>query len=221
MFRTPKWTWLSFSPHSAARAACGFRLHAQAATGLLVGLFCLSTGCQSLVEKTPGASGDLTLPAMQDILPSDDILFPKTAAQTSPFRHVDGAMLTPSMATSESMSMESYAKIQQAEAQNSIVLQIHGDEVPFRLLPLPDDGRSVFVSELLRETGVQNRLGMLDVALFRKAPGAIEGVRMAVDFSNGKVVPTTDYGLRPGDRIEVRKKQKSAFRAVRQLILKR
>ena len=221
MFRKPKWTWLSFTPLKAVRAAHGSRLAAQASTGLVLGLCCLATGCQSLIEKTPGVSGDLRFPAMQDLLPDDDILFPKTASQTSPFRHVDGAMLTPSMATSESMSMESYAKIQQAEAQNSIVLQIHGDDVPFRVLPLPDDGRSVFVSELLRETGIEKRLGMMNVALFRKAPGAIEGARMAVEFADGKVVPTTDYSLRPGDRIEVRKTQKSPFRAVRALILKR
>ena len=116
-------------------------------------------------------------------------------------------------ATSAAPSVDVYQKVRQAKAQNSIVLEIVGDGEPVRVLPLPPNGRSVFVSTLLTQTGVLAKLGKIEATLYRSSATSLGGVRMAVsmDQSGEAVRPESDYALRAGDRLQVRKFQGSAF----------
>jgi hypothetical protein len=100
-----------------------------------------------------------------------------------------------------------YYKVREARSQNSIVLQVVGDDPPIRILPLPPGQKSVFVSTLLKQTGVQKKLGAIDAVLFRHAKGTIGGIRMVVRMSPDKstVRPETDYALKAGDRLRVEK----------------
>ncbi len=110
----------------------------------------------------------------------------------------------------ETMDMDVYQKVRQAQAENSIVLQVASDDdEPVRVLPLPPEssGRAVFVSDLLKQTGVMQKLGSVEATLYRSSPQVIGGVRMKVRMSEGRtvVLPESDYSLRPGDRLYVAK----------------
>jgi hypothetical protein len=87
-----------------------------------------------------------------------------------------------------------------------VLLQVVGDSTPLRVLPLPPDNRTVFVSELLEQTGIREKFGTIEATVYRadrKIPG---GVPMEVRFNNdGTVQPQYDYHLQPGDRIRVAK----------------
>lgn len=115
--------------------------------------------------------------------------------------------LEPGYEADPSLSQQIYNKVRQAKAQNSIVLQVIGDDEPLRILPLPPEQKSVFVSDLLKQTGVQKKLGVMDAVLYRPAPGTISGLRMVVQMSKSKrsVAPESDYALKPGDRLRVEK----------------
>lgn len=115
--------------------------------------------------------------------------------------------LQPGFESDVALSQEIYNKVREARAQNSIVLQIVGDESPVRVLPLPPEQKSVFVSDLLNQTGVQNKLGAIDVVLYRHATGTIGGIRMEVKMANDKrsVRAESDYALHAGDRLRVEK----------------
>ena len=112
----------------------------------------------------------------------------------------DGAPLRPSD------SVLLYQKVREAKSQNCIVVQIPGAEPPIRTLPLPPGGRSVFVSDLLKQTGIIDEFSRLEVTLYRDSAQAIGGVRMAVKMSPDfdEVRPESDYALQAGDRLEVR-----------------
>ena len=98
-----------------------------------------------------------------------------------------------------------YHMVRQARSQNAIVLEVVGDSTPARILPLPPGEKSAFVSELLTQTGVQEKLGPLDATLFRDSPHVLGGLKMEVKMSSDKrsVRPESDYALRPGDRLQV------------------
>lgn len=98
-------------------------------------------------------------------------------------------------------------RVREAQSRNAVVLQVVGDSSPVRVLPLPSDGRSVTVSNLLTQSGVSNKWGALDVTLFRPASGMIGGLPLEIKFDDhGHAVrPESDYALRPGDRVRVRK----------------
>ncbi len=117
------------------------------------------------------------------------------SGEGQPLQPSDGAMM--------------YKKVREAKAQNCIVLQIAGAEPPIRTLPLPPDGQSVFVSDLLKQTGVIDKLGSIDATLYRDAPGMPAGIRMAVKMSRDheQVRPESDYSLSAGDRLVVQKAQ--------------
>lgn len=106
-----------------------------------------------------------------------------------------------------------YKKVREAKAQNSIVLQIAGAEPPIRVLPLPPEGQSVFVSDLLNQTGVVKELGRIDATLYRDAPGMPAGIKMAVKMSHDheQVRPESDYSLRAGDRLSIQKARAPAM----------
>jgi hypothetical protein len=110
-----------------------------------------------------------------------------------------------------------YRKVQQASSQNAIVLQVLGDDAPVRVLPLPPDGKSVFVSDLLVQTGVLAKLESIEATLFRNSAEALGGVRMEVKMSpeGDEVRPESDYALQPGDRLRVNKRQ---FNSLEQLL---
>ncbi|TWU41969.1 hypothetical protein [Novipirellula artificiosorum] len=103
----------------------------------------------------------------------------------------------------ETMTETIYQKVRQAQAENAIVFQVGGNEDACKVLPLPPEGKSVFVSTLLTQTGVLNKIGGVDVTLYRSSPQSIGGVRMEVEMAEGGriVRPESDYALRPGDRV--------------------
>ena len=125
-------------------------------------------------------------------------LFPKSGKD---------ALADGSVALQGSESADTFQRIRQAKAQNAIVLQVTGDSEPIRVLPLPPDGRAVFVSDLLRQTGIQEKLGRMHVTVYRSSPVDFMGAKMDVRFDeDGEVVrPETDYALQAGDRIRIAK----------------
>lgn len=105
------------------------------------------------------------------------------------------------------LTEKAYQGVRQAKAQNSVVLEIVGDDDAIRVLPLPDDGKSVYVSNLLSDTGVAKKLGAVEATLFRSSSDVIGGMPMEVRIAgDGKTVrPESDYALQPGDRLRVSK----------------
>lgn len=110
-------------------------------------------------------------------------------------------------------SADVFQRVREAKSQNSVVLQIVGDSSPIRVLPLPPDERSVFVSDLLKQTGLQSKLGPIRVTLYRANPHAPMGIPMEVKFTTrgGSVRPDSDYALQPGDRLRIMKDERSAW----------
>ncbi len=112
-----------------------------------------------------------------------------------------------------SSSAEAYKRLKQAKSQNAIVLQIDGDSMPIRILPLPHDGRPVFVSDLLTQTGIQEKMGRVLVTVYRTADDGFSSARMDVKFDGkgDKVRPECDYSLRAGDRIRILEDPSNGF----------
>lgn len=100
-----------------------------------------------------------------------------------------------------------YHKVREAASTHSVVLEIVGEDAPIRVLPLPPDGRSVFVSNLLKDTGILEKMGTIEATLYRNSKDSIGGIRMKVKMnsSHDSVRPESDYALLPGDRLRVRK----------------
>lgn len=128
----------------------------------------------------------------------------------------------------ESLTMETYQRVRQAKAENAVVLQVQNDSSPIRVLPLPTDElspgtpKSVFVSELLTQTGLTRRFGMMEATLYRPSPDSIQGVRMVVSFrEDGTIDPSTDYALQAGDRVHVTKRQVTGLSSLTDMILRR
>ncbi|MEZ6089136.1 MAG: hypothetical protein R3C05_14130 [Pirellulaceae bacterium] len=107
----------------------------------------------------------------------------------------------------ESPEAAMFRALQTARTSNAVVLQIEGAEKPLRVLPLPEDGTSVFMNDLIRQLNLNSKFGALDVTLFRSSGEVMDGVKMSVTFDRktGRVNAGTDYALRPGDRITIRK----------------
>jgi len=104
-------------------------------------------------------------------------------------------------------SNEAYQRVRQAKSQNALVLQVEGDSQPIRVLPLPADGRPVFVGDLLKQTGIQEKMGRMIVTVYRPSPADFAGAKMVVRFDEeGETVrPETDYSLQAGDRVKISK----------------
>lgn len=116
----------------------------------------------------------------------------------------------------ESKMAKCYQAVRQAKTQNSIVLEVVGDEEPFRVLPLPPGEKSVFVSHLLTQTGVIDKLGQVKATLYRNSEGSWSGLPMEIRMAaeGRKVRPESDYSLRPGDRLRVEKDDPSSMQTL-------
>ncbi|MAI71263.1 MAG: hypothetical protein CMM01_10150 [Rhodopirellula sp.] len=106
-----------------------------------------------------------------------------------------------------SVQEKAYYAVRQAKLENGVVLEIAGDSNPARTMPLPAAGQSVYVSDLLEETGVLAKLEHVEATLYRYSSGTVNGMPMQVQMSDdcSSVRPESDYALQPGDRLRVRK----------------
>lgn len=172
-------------PMSKSNAAAAPRETRLASILILLGLF-LTTGCSSLTVPKTAFSQRKNEPAGA---------------------YENGFELDPAAAE------KVYQAVRAARANHGVVLQVIGDEVPVRNLPLPKDGRSIYVSQLLNETGVMNKLGGVEATLFRHSADTIGGIRMDVKMSKDlkSVRPESDYALQPGDRLRVNRAVASAL----------
>lgn len=120
-----------------------------------------------------------------------------------------------------SVSQQVYHAVRQARGENSVVLQVIGDETPVRVLPLPEGAQSVYVSELLVQTGVLQKLGTINATLYRHSSDAIGGIPMEVkmDHDRSAVRPESDYALQAGDRLTVSKAAHPALQTVVNMLL--
>ena len=180
----------SRSSSPAKPSICGFLT-------LVLGI-CLFSGCSGLrLPSTASMSGNPLLGGS---------LLPKKESAT--FVGPEGSLMSPGMPMDQnSVAQMVYQGTRQAKANGGIVLQVVGDETPIRVLPLPQDGRSVYVSQLLEQSGVKKQLGSVRATLFRHATGSIGGMPMECKMTkNGESVrPESDYALQPGDRLRVEK----------------
>lgn len=112
----------------------------------------------------------------------------------------DGSLASDTQATEDL-----YRRLREAQSQNAVLVQVIGDSTPLRVLPLPPDNRSIFVSQLLQQTGILDKFGAIEVKVYRATPNMPGGVPMEVRFNpkTGDIRPECDYALRPGDRIRV------------------
>jgi len=129
------------------------------------------------------------------------------------FGKKDNADLSGAVSLRGSDSADVFQRVREAKAQNSIVLQVTGDSSPVRILPLPPDDRSVFVSDLLKQTEIQDKVGPMRVTLYRASDAAPMGIPMEVKFTTrgGSVRPDSDYALKAGDRLRILKDERSAM----------
>lgn len=107
-----------------------------------------------------------------------------------------------------------------ARDSNSVVLLVHGTRSAPRIIPLPTDGKPVFVSDLLRQSGLTQEFAQMQATLHRNSTDAISGVRMGIRFANksNAVLPEHDYQLLPGDRIEVAEEESSPFASLSDML---
>lgn len=129
------------------------------------------------------------------------------------FGKKDNASSGGEFALQASDSAEVFKRVREAKSQNSVVVQVIGDSTPVRVLPLPPDERSVFVSDLLKQTGLQESFGPMRVTLFRENSHSPMGIPMEVKFTarGGDVRPEADYAIRAGDRVRISKDERTAW----------
>ena len=161
-------------------------------------LLVLMTGCSTF-----------RLPALGTVLKNSTVLknpLGNPLASLSPPPEGIGAEGMPPAASGSVAEMVYYGT-QRAKAQNGIVLHLVGDSTPIRVLPMPEGGQSVYVSQLLKQTGVIQKLGSVEATLFRHSSHSIGGVPMECKMSKDgqHVRPESDYALQSGDRLRVTK----------------
>lgn len=158
----------------------------------------LSTGCTQL--QLPGTP------------------FDHPSSRLGDYRGLEGV---PSLPESEAEVV--FQGVRQARSQGGVVLHVPGDDPAVRVMPLPTDGRSVYVSNLLKDTGVKKKLGTVQATLFRHSAASIAGIPLEVRMSKDgtSVRPECDYALQPGDRLRVEKATSAAISGLANLILGR
>lgn len=134
---------------------------------------------------------------------------------------------------SGSFTQPVHQAVRKAKQENAVVLQVLGSDEPIRVLPLPrgnDAGAidspssGVFVSTLLKQTGVLKKYGRINASLYRPSPSSFEGVRMDVLFTrrdHEQIRPESDYALRAGDRLVIREDERMGFGSIVDLALGR
>jgi hypothetical protein len=129
------------------------------------------------------------------------------------FGKKDNAQPAGEFALQASDSADVFKRVREAKSQNSVVVQVIGDTTPVRVLPLPPDERSVFVSDLLKQTGLLESFGPMRVTLYRTNSQAPMGIPMEVKFTarGGDIRPEADYALQAGDRIRISKDERTAW----------
>jgi hypothetical protein len=145
---------------------------------------------------------------------------PKTAfsSVSRPYQGVDSNYDGGQSAVSQPV----YHAVRQARSENAVVLQVIGDDEPVRVLPLPAAGaRSVYISELLTQTGVLQKLDYIDATLYRHSTDSIGGIPMEVRMNEDRdgVRPESDYALQAGDRVTVSKAAHPAMQSLVNAIL--
>lgn len=127
----------------------------------------------------------------------------------------------PGFDTRNRVSEQLYHAVRQARTEKGIVLEVVGDSTPARVMPLPSDEKAVYVSTLLKQTGVLESLDAVDATLYRHSTEAISGIPMEVRMSkDGKSVrPESDYALQAGDRLRVAKAPNPAVQSLYNFVL--
>ncbi len=129
------------------------------------------------------------------------------------FGKKDNASSNGEFALQPADSADVFKRVREAKLQNSIVVQVVGDSTPVRVLPLPPDDRSVFVSDLLKQTGLKDKIGPMRATVYRANSHSPMGIPMEVKFTarGGDVRPDADYALQAGDRIRITKDDRTAW----------
>ncbi len=158
-------------------------------------------GCRVLARLQRGLATALAIASLT-IVPGCNV-----------FGQKDNAHPNSDFVLHESDSADVFKRVREAKAQNSVVVQVASDSAPVRVLPLPPDDRSVFVSDLLKQTGLQDKMGPMRVTLYRANSQSPMGIPMEVKFTTrgGDVRPDADYALQAGDRIRISKDERSAW----------
>jgi hypothetical protein len=147
------------------------------------------------------------------------ITMPKTvfSKHSREYQGIDGAFDGGQTSISEKVHLA----VRQAKAENGVVLQVVGDDNPARVLPLPPGRQSVYVSELLTQTGVQQKLENVHATLYRHSTDSIGGIPMEVKMSKDgdSVRPESDYSLQSGERLMASKAPHPAMQSLVHAIL--
>jgi hypothetical protein len=111
----------------------------------------------------------------------------------------------PNAAMQMAGTAEEFRVTSEAERNNSVVLDIIGSKTPAKVIPLPADGQPVYISTLLKQSGLIEEYPRMNAKLYRNSNDTLNGIRMGVRFlpKSNQVAPEYDYVLRAGDRLEV------------------
>ncbi len=172
-------------------ATCGIRRRFQKA--LRPSSSSLSLALLTLASLVFSGCSTIRLPASP---------FDHPASQAGDYSGMEGV---PELPTSEAEQI--YRGVREARASGGMILHLPGEKEPVRVLPLPPDGRSVYVSNLLKQSGVQKKFGNVEATLYRHSSASINGIPLECRMSRDgdSVRPECDYALQAGDRLSVRK----------------
>jgi len=151
--------------------------------GLCLGVTLLGTGCTSILNDK--AKG-----------PLDNLDFTQLKREGYP---VGVAAASVSMANDP-------------DAAPSVILQVNKGKTHMERIPLPSD-RPMFVADLLKDAQLVEKVGRIQVDVYRPTGPNQPPVRMRVDLdSKGRnVMEGQNYSLRPGDRIVVSPNRKTSL----------
>ncbi|MFM8173491.1 MAG: hypothetical protein ACKN81_08105 [Pirellulaceae bacterium] len=151
--------------------------------GLCLGVTLLGTGCTSILNEK--AKG-----------PLDNLDFTQLKREGYPV----------------GVAAASVAMANDPEAAPSVILQVNKGKTHMERIPLPSD-RPLFVADLLKDAQLVEKVGRIQVDVYRPTGPNQPPVRMRVDLdSKGRnVMEGQNYSLRPGDRIVVSPNRKTSL----------
>lgn len=131
-----------------------------------------------------------------------------------------GSDLSGELALRSSSGNDPFQAVLKARDNHAIVLHVLGSNAPPKIIPLPTDGSPVFVSDLLKQSGLNDKFARMSATLHRNSTNAIDGVRMGIRFASrsNQLLPEHDYQLQPGDRLEVAELEVNPFESLSDLI---